>query len=191
VGDNPTAIRPGTIATARKNRPEETARRLSRRIQQTDVARTKRTQLLRALDDEPSVARGDYGTATLEAFAATWLPAATAGASPAAASGVRDEGAESAIVRVEVNDKLYVVRLLDAPVTTAAQPLKTTQKPPPARPKNGRFRRDGACGKGEDGRIERGSRHASVTFAAGLRGEGDAPYAMRCSSNGNSGRRVI
>jgi acetyl-CoA/propionyl-CoA carboxylase biotin carboxyl carrier protein len=96
-------------------------------------------QFLRALDDEPSVARGDYGTATLEAFAATWLPAAAAGASPAAASGQSDD-AESAVVRVEVNDKLYVVRLLDAPGASAARPPSAAQKPPAARAKNGRVR---------------------------------------------------
>jgi acetyl-CoA/propionyl-CoA carboxylase biotin carboxyl carrier protein len=72
---------------------------------------------LRALADSPDVASGDYGTATLETFAATWKPAA--GDPPAGnGSAVASEppaAAETDVVRVEVNDKLFRVRLIDRP----------------------------------------------------------------------------
>ena len=67
--------------------------------------------LLRALCDEPSVADASYGTSTLEPFAASrkWDAATVA----AAAAG--EATAEPDVVRVEVNGKLFRVRLLDRP----------------------------------------------------------------------------
>jgi acetyl-CoA/propionyl-CoA carboxylase biotin carboxyl carrier protein len=63
--------------------------------------------LLRALCDQPSVIDGSYGTATLEAFAASEFkaPAAPALGEPASP----DESARE--VTVEVNDRLYRVRV--------------------------------------------------------------------------------
>jgi len=96
---------------------------------------------LRALSDTPAVASGRYGTATLEQFAATW---SAPSASPAPANGARSAAAPPAaadanVVRVEVNDKLFRVRLLDAVAGTsrAASGLPAAPKPA-ARAKNGR-----------------------------------------------------
>ncbi len=99
---------------------------------------------LRALGDEPSVADGSYGTATLEAFAATWKPAVGAAASvvdlgaPDAPPGDAAPGPE--VIRVEVDDRLFRVRLLDRPapraVTSAA--ARTPPAKPAPRAKNGR-----------------------------------------------------
>jgi acetyl-CoA/propionyl-CoA carboxylase biotin carboxyl carrier protein len=103
---------------------------------------------LRALNDTEPVARGDYGTATLEAFAATWKPADSLVAtetSPVvpAASGDPD------VVRVEVNDKLYVVRIFDRPATRAASASSASARP--AAPKAGNARaRSGRASSGND-----------------------------------------
>jgi acetyl-CoA/propionyl-CoA carboxylase biotin carboxyl carrier protein len=71
---------------------------------------------LRALADSPEVASGNYGTATLEAFAATWMPAADAHAdNGSAVAPAPPAAAEPDVVRVEVNDKLFRVRLIDRP----------------------------------------------------------------------------
>ncbi|MGZ3496247.1 MAG: acetyl-CoA carboxylase biotin carboxylase subunit [Vulcanimicrobiaceae bacterium] len=74
--------------------------------------------LLRALCDYEPVRDASYGTATLEPFAAERFAAATNGTTtlrqdngPAASPVPSGE-----VVRVEVNDKLYRVRLIDAPV---------------------------------------------------------------------------
>jgi len=89
---------------------------------------------LRALNDEPAVVAGTYGTATLEAFAAHWKPAATQRALEEGAAGA--SSAASDVVRVEVNDKLFRVRLLDRPARSAgARPAAV--KPPPARARSG------------------------------------------------------
>jgi len=72
--------------------------------------------LLRALCDEPEIIEGTYGTATLEAFAERNREALVqdvAGVSGAPAS-------EPGEVRVEVNDRMYRVRLLDRPSAGAA-----------------------------------------------------------------------
>jgi acetyl-CoA/propionyl-CoA carboxylase biotin carboxyl carrier protein len=74
---------------------------------------------LRALNDEPSVVDGTYGTATLEAFAAAWTPPA-AGASHAPPTQTGEEAGET--VRVEVNDRLFRVRVLDRPAGAAMRP---------------------------------------------------------------------
>ena len=66
--------------------------------------------LLRTLCDQPTVIDGTYGTATLESFAAghDFAPSRAQERS-AAVDGPPD------IIRVEVNDKLFRVRLIDAP----------------------------------------------------------------------------
>ena len=69
--------------------------------------------LLRALCDDPEVIQGSYGTATLEAFAA--LHRESLGSN--AASGTTVEAAPSREIRVEVNDRMYRVRLLDRPAS--------------------------------------------------------------------------
>jgi acetyl-CoA/propionyl-CoA carboxylase biotin carboxyl carrier protein len=73
---------------------------------------------LRALNDSPHVVDGSYGTATLESFATTWAPAQSA---PASASGDAGTPAttDSDVVRIEVNGKLFNVRMIDAPPLTS------------------------------------------------------------------------
>lgn len=73
---------------------------------------------LRALNDSERVVDGTYGTASLEAFATTWVPSAT-GSVSAPNSDANDvtttTDAQPQVVRVEVNDQLFVVRVLDRP----------------------------------------------------------------------------
>ena len=94
---------------------------------------------LRALNDHEPVVRGDYGTATLETFAATWTAApAPLRAAPSAALAAPGE---PEVVRVEVNDKLYVVRVLDRPPAqgpAAGAARRPAPKPSGARARNGR-----------------------------------------------------
>ncbi|GAC1303722.1 MAG: acetyl-CoA carboxylase biotin carboxylase subunit [Vulcanimicrobiaceae bacterium] len=96
---------------------------------------------LRALGDEPSVADGSYGTATLESFAATWTPA-----TPAAEDDVVDALADASlpdatgeVVRVEVDDRLFRVRLVDRPATRVAPSTRPAIAKPAPRAKNGRL----------------------------------------------------
>jgi acetyl-CoA/propionyl-CoA carboxylase, biotin carboxylase, biotin carboxyl carrier protein len=88
---------------------------------------------LRALNDAPAVAEGTYGTGTLEAFAADWRPAelhALDLGAPAASTAPSD------VVRVEVNDKLFRVRMLDRPARSVA-PRPGAVKPQPPRARSG------------------------------------------------------
>jgi acetyl-CoA/propionyl-CoA carboxylase biotin carboxyl carrier protein len=71
--------------------------------------------LLRALCDDPEVVEGDYGTATLEAFAA--LHSESLASTVTAAAAV--EAAPSDEIRVEVNDRMYRVRLIDRPASAS------------------------------------------------------------------------
>jgi acetyl-CoA/propionyl-CoA carboxylase biotin carboxyl carrier protein len=77
--------------------------------------------ILRALCDHPLVADGTYGTATLEAFAETFAPKGSS-AGPALPSVVPTAGAAAdsndGTIRVEVDDKLYRVRVVDSPFRT-------------------------------------------------------------------------
>jgi acetyl-CoA/propionyl-CoA carboxylase biotin carboxyl carrier protein len=73
---------------------------------------------LRALNDSPHVVDGSYGTATLESFAATWAPAQTP-AAVASGDAATTAPPESDVVRVEVNGKLFNVRMIDAPPLTS------------------------------------------------------------------------
>jgi len=82
--------------------------------------------LLRALCDHPPVIDATYGTATLEAFAAEHYAEANGVTSCHGEVSNHAEHVEApATIRVEVNDKLYRVRLIDLPqVTAQAQPGK-------------------------------------------------------------------
>ncbi len=73
--------------------------------------------LLRALCDDPDVIEGDYGTATLEAFAA--LHRESLGSNVTAGTPV--VSAPSDEIRVEVNDRMYRVRLVDRPAIALPQ----------------------------------------------------------------------
>ncbi len=99
---------------------------------------------LRALSDEPSVAGGTYGTATLEAFATTWTPDdARAGLLPGGGTPLaqqRDVAADADVIRVEVDDRMFRVRLLDrpAPRSGTSSAARRPAAKPVARAKNGR-----------------------------------------------------
>jgi acetyl-CoA/propionyl-CoA carboxylase biotin carboxyl carrier protein len=73
--------------------------------------------LLRALCDNPIVANGTYGTATLEPFAAEFFgrPSSSASAPSKLGSVATPETSASDTIRVEVNDRMYRVRVLDLP----------------------------------------------------------------------------
>ncbi len=105
--------------------------RLRRAIDEYRIAGVPTTlSFLRALNDSPSVASSDYGTATLEAFAETWKPPADA-VPPSNGTAVPAALSENDVVRVEVNDKLFRVRLIDRPAGVA----RTTTGARPAPPK--------------------------------------------------------
>lgn len=117
--------------------------RLRRAIDDYTIAGIPTTlPFLRALADAPSVVDGTYGTATLEAFAETWThgkggaPAAT----PAPAATAKAESTtETDLVRVEVDGKLFVVRLLDRALPRGGTASARGIAPKPgARAKNGR-----------------------------------------------------
>lgn len=76
--------------------------------------------LLRALCDAPAVVDGTYGTATLEPFAAEHFAGAPSNFN--AHEIVQAESGPSRTVRVEINDRLYRVRLLDVAGSTGATP---------------------------------------------------------------------
>jgi acetyl-CoA/propionyl-CoA carboxylase biotin carboxyl carrier protein len=97
---------------------------------------------LRALNDSPHVVDGSYGTATLEAFATTWAPA-QANAPAASGNSPTAPPAESDVVRIEVNGKLFNVRMIDAPPLARSSTGGGPSKPAPRkaasdRAKNGR-----------------------------------------------------
>ena len=67
--------------------------------------------VLRALCDHPQVEDGSYDTTTLEAFAAQLPPSAA----PLVQTSEPEPASDSGVIRVEVNDRLYRVRLIDEP----------------------------------------------------------------------------
>ena len=86
--------------------------------------------LLRALCDEPRVLDGSYGTQTLEPFAAAHFAGKSNGEAHAAAS----EPAQPApLIRVEINDRMYRVRVLDLPTGRAAVAASPSAKAPSRR----------------------------------------------------------
>jgi acetyl-CoA/propionyl-CoA carboxylase, biotin carboxylase, biotin carboxyl carrier protein len=101
--------------------------RLARAIDEYTIEGVPTTlPLLRALCDEPSVIEASYGTATLEQFASSKFQApssASLGMVTLRSGG--DVGTSSPqTIRVEVNDKLYNVRVFDLPERGAATPAK-------------------------------------------------------------------
>jgi acetyl-CoA/propionyl-CoA carboxylase biotin carboxyl carrier protein len=92
----------------------EAIARLGRAIDEYEIGGVPTTlPLLRSLCDHPPVIDASYGTATLEAFAAELYAGNGAAAVPSEAPAVTQSSAET--IRVEVNDKLYRVRLIDLP----------------------------------------------------------------------------
>jgi acetyl-CoA/propionyl-CoA carboxylase biotin carboxyl carrier protein len=82
--------------------------------------------LLRALCDQPNVIDGTYGTATLEAFAASEFKG-----TPTAAPSISEQSDERARdVSVEVNDRLYRVRVFGLGVPPAAKGNGATRPAP-------------------------------------------------------------
>jgi acetyl-CoA/propionyl-CoA carboxylase biotin carboxyl carrier protein len=95
---------------------DEARARLRRALDEFTVEGVATTiPLLRALVDEPSVQSATYGTATLEPFAASLKLEATAPAAAGEAASTEDS-----VVRIEVNGKLFRVRMLDRPQSGAA-----------------------------------------------------------------------
>ena len=122
---------------------EEARARLRRAIGDYTIEGLPTTlQFLSGLNEERSLEDGTYGTATLETFAQTWRPATLSAPPPPAV--FRSAGAQTTIdgdvVRVEVNDKLFRVRLLDPPSGRVASgaALRTAPKPVASRARNGR-----------------------------------------------------
>jgi acetyl-CoA/propionyl-CoA carboxylase biotin carboxyl carrier protein len=105
--------------------------RLRRAIDEYRIAGVPTTLgFLRALNETEAVKSGHYGTATLEAFAATWSPAAAAESAPEAPASATPS---DDVVRVEVDGKLFRVRLLDRPAASAASGTGSALAPPPKR----------------------------------------------------------
>jgi acetyl-CoA/propionyl-CoA carboxylase biotin carboxyl carrier protein len=101
--------------------------RLARALDEYQITGVPTTlPLLRALCDEPSVKDASYGTATLEAFAASGFsvfPFASLSMVTVGSGGDTQPSAPQTI-RVEVNDKLYRVRVFDLPERGSAAPTK-------------------------------------------------------------------
>jgi acetyl-CoA/propionyl-CoA carboxylase biotin carboxyl carrier protein len=119
------------------NRTEALAR-LTRAIDEFAIEGVPTTLgFLRALAAEPSVAAGSMGTQTLEAFAAHWKPAEAPADMLQSAPADVDPGDD--VVRVEVNGRMFAVRVLDRPAVNAGPVRKAAPaKPPPKRTSNGR-----------------------------------------------------
>jgi len=107
--------------------------RLARAIDEYEIAGVPTTlPLLRALCDHAPVVAGTYGTATLEAFAAPgggFSPPAVPQTFAVGAGAIAGATVDGDVVRVEVNEKLYRVRLLDgapggAPRRVAGQSVR-------------------------------------------------------------------
>ena len=99
---------------------------------------------LRALNDTDDVARGTYGTATLETFAQGWRAPGDAAGAAAEQTGGDDAGSDSSeTVRVEVNDKRFVVRVFGRGTASGAHAgrgaaTRPAAPKPASRAKNGR-----------------------------------------------------
>ena len=119
----------------------EALARLARAIDEYVVEGVPTTlPLLRSLCDYDAVRDASFGTATLEPFAAALYE----NASPGEAVAIAEQPADATeIVRVEVNDKLYRVRLIDRPAAlgSAANGTGRRSVPRAARAKRKRFRK--------------------------------------------------
>ncbi len=114
---------------------EQAIRRLARAVDEYSIEGVPTTlPLLRALCDLKEVRDDTYGTATLEPFAAAHFPPTAAVAVPEIAPV---QTSEQPPIRVEVNDKLYRVRLIDVPAngTNAAAPSRSARPPAQAQGK--------------------------------------------------------
>jgi acetyl-CoA/propionyl-CoA carboxylase biotin carboxyl carrier protein len=100
--------------------------------------------LLRALCDQPNVADASYGTATLEAFASELYKHGAPSAPPADSSA--PEAASAREVAVEVNDRLYRVRVFGLGAAAAAPAKNGTARSAPRASKSKR----GAAASGND-----------------------------------------
>jgi acetyl-CoA/propionyl-CoA carboxylase biotin carboxyl carrier protein len=113
--------------------------RLRRAIDEYSIGGVPTTLgFLRDLNDQPDVAAGTYGTATLEAFAATWTPSSS---EPNTAPPADESATPADVVRVEVNDKLFRVRLIDRPAARAGSSAPSRAAVPKSvsvRARNGR-----------------------------------------------------
>jgi acetyl-CoA/propionyl-CoA carboxylase biotin carboxyl carrier protein len=92
--------------------------RLARAIDEYQIDGVPTTlPLLRALCDEPNVKDASYGTATLERFAASGfsVPPSASLSMVTLGSGGDTQPSQPQTIRVEVNDKLYNVRVFDLP----------------------------------------------------------------------------
>ncbi|BDE06074.1 acetyl-CoA carboxylase biotin carboxylase subunit [Vulcanimicrobium alpinum] len=126
---------------------EETLARLARAIDEYVIEGVPTTlPLLRALCDFAPVRDASYGTATLEPFAASLVPAASNGAR-AEPAGCSESSADGETLRVEVNGKLFRVRFVDLPLAGAAL-APAAAKPVPK--KGGGGRKPGAAAAGND-----------------------------------------
>jgi len=97
---------------------EQAIARLARAIDEYVITGVPTTlALLRALCDYAPVRDASYGTATLEPFAATLAPSPAAEPPPTPSMAGAPPSDE---VRVEVNDRLYRVRVIDRPATGTA-----------------------------------------------------------------------
>jgi acetyl-CoA/propionyl-CoA carboxylase, biotin carboxylase, biotin carboxyl carrier protein len=103
--------------------------RFKRAIDEFAIAGVPTTlPLLRALCDDPEIVEGDYGTATLEPFAAANRDRLASSVPVVAAGG---ENAAPDEIRVEVNDRMYRVRLIDRPAGTAKANAASGRRPAP------------------------------------------------------------
>jgi acetyl-CoA/propionyl-CoA carboxylase biotin carboxyl carrier protein len=104
--------------------------------------------LLRALCDHPPVVDGTYGTQTLETFAET-LRTQNNGAGVTLSLSKGDEPSSSETISVEVNDKLYRVRVFGAALRQAQGDTGTGAALRPA-PRRGSSAKRSATASGND-----------------------------------------
>jgi acetyl-CoA/propionyl-CoA carboxylase biotin carboxyl carrier protein len=118
--------------------------RLARAIDEYAIEGVPTTlPLLRALCDEPRVLDGTYGTQTLEPFAASFFAGKTNGEVHAT---VEQPPEAPPVIRVEINDRMYRVRVLDLPQGTTPAPSSAAK----AAPRRGGSKRAAAASHGND-----------------------------------------
>ncbi|HEV3157191.1 MAG TPA: biotin carboxylase N-terminal domain-containing protein [Candidatus Baltobacteraceae bacterium] len=122
----------GKLVVWAPTRPQALAR-LRRAIDDYTIGGIPTTlRFLRALSQDETVVNAGYGTASLEAFARTYTeplqpePSASPAVTPQALSDV---------VRVEVNNRLFLVRILDQLFPTASLRESSARRPPTSLPR--------------------------------------------------------